>query len=191
MNPTVPQKDTYMHPKQFFRISLALIPLVLLPISVLASEGGSQAGNDRVRIIKALKAVPGFTALPVKKGGSGVEISYRLEGTPEPGTPVVVHLTISSRTDAQVRLRGGEGLVINGSDRVLMSAAGEVTQHRIELTPKAQGRLYLYLESIANGRGSASAIAVQVGKMEAQRKPAGNVQSMPSGERVISVPAKP
>lgn len=191
LNPTVPQKDTDMHPKKFFRILLTLISLVFLPISVLASEGGSQAGNDRVRIIKALKAVPGFTALPVKKGGSGVEISYQLEGTPEPGTPVVVRLTISSRTNAQVRLRGGDGLVINGSDRVLMSPAGEVTQHSIEVTPQAQGRLYLYLESSANGRGSASAIAVQVGKMEAQRKPAGNVQSMPNGERVISVPAKP
>ena len=135
-------------------------------------------------------AAPGYTALPVKKSGSGVEISYRIEGTPTPGSSLAIQLTTSSQADAQIKLRGGEGLVMNGSNSVLMSAAGQVTQHRIEVTPQVQGRLYLYLESTANGRGGASAIAVQVGKTEVQRKPSGNVQSMPNGERIISVPAK-
>jgi hypothetical protein len=135
-------------------------------------------------------AAQGYTALPLKKSGSGVEMSYRIEGTPAPGSPVIVHLTISSQTDAQITLRGGEGLVVSSANGVLTSLAGQVTQHRIEVTPQAQGRLYLYVESSANGRGSSNAIAVQVGKSEVQRKPSGIVQSMPGGERVISVPAK-
>ncbi len=132
----------------------------------------------------------GYTALPVKKMGSGVAVSYRIEGTPIPGSPVIVHLATSSRTDAQIKVRGGEGLVLSSSDTTLISAAGQITQHRVEVTPQANGRLYLYLESTANGRGNASAIAVQVGKIEVQRKPSGNLQSMPDGERVISVPAR-
>ena len=122
--------------------------------------------------------------------GSGVEIFYRLEGTPAPGKAVSLHLTISSRTLAQVKLRGGEGLVVSSAETTLLSTAGEISQHRVEVTPQMNGRLYLYLESTANGRGNASAIAIQVGKGEAQRKPSGKLQSMPDGERVISVPAR-
>ncbi len=135
-------------------------------------------------------AASGYTALPMKKSGSSVEISYRIEGTPTPASVLAIHLTTSSPADAKIKLRGGEGLVVNGANHLLLSAAGQVTQHRIEVIPQVQGRLYLYLESSANGRGSASAIAVQVGKTEVQRKPSGNVQSTPNGERIISVPAK-
>ena len=132
----------------------------------------------------------GYTALPKKKMGSGVEISYRLEGTPAPGKAVTLHLALSSKTLAQVKLRGGEGLVVSSAETTLISTAGEISQHRVEVTPQMNGRLYLYLESTANGRGNASAIAIQVGKGEAQRKPSGKLQSMPDGERVISVPAR-
>ena len=140
-----------------------------------------------------VKADKGYMALPMKKMGSGVVISYRIEGTPAPGIAVIIHLTTDSRTDAQIKLRGGEGLVLSGGDTpltTLISPAGQITQHRVEVTPQTNGRLYLYLESSANGRGNASAIAVQVGKAQAQSKPSGNLQSMPDGERVISVPAK-
>ena len=184
-----------MRPKKFSKHQLALAAFVLVPLAALASGASPAAANDSAQIVKALKAVPGFTALSVKKGGSGVEISYRFEGTPTPGTAMIVELTVSSRSDAQVKLRGGEGLLVNSANGVpfngvLVSGAGQVTQHRVEVTPQVQGRLYLYLESSANGRGSASAIAVQVGKTEVQNKPAGSVQSMPDGERIISVPAK-
>lgn len=141
--------------------------------------------------------VQAYKTLPMKKMGSGVEISYRIEGMPAPGSPVIIHLTTSSRSDAQISLRGGDGLVVAQSGSVLQSAAGQITQHRIEVTPQTNGRLYLYLESSANGRGSSNAIALQVGKSDVQRKPSGNVQLpegnvqlMPNGERVISVPAK-
>lgn len=138
----------------------------------------------------SLPEAQGYRALPVKKMGSGVEMSYRIEGTPARGSPVIVHLTTSSRTDAQITLRSDEGLVVTNAGSVLLSAAGQVMQHRVEVTPRAEGRLYLYVESSANGRGSSNAIAVQVGKSEVLRKPSGSVQSMPGGERVISVPAK-
>lgn len=169
---------------------MMLSVLVLLPNAVPASGEVAPTPTSSAQVVKALKAVPGFTALPVKKSGSGVEISYRIEGVPELGVPVIVDLTISSRAEAHVTVRGGEGLVMSRANATVISAAGQITQHRVEVTPQTNGRLYLYVESTANGRGSASAIAVQVGKMDVQRKPAGNLQSMPNGERVISVPAR-
>jgi hypothetical protein len=165
-------------------ISMKLAPsLLVLVVASVSLETAAASGA-------AAAVAQGYTTLPSKKSGAGVDISYRIEGTPAPGSPVIIHLTTSSQTDAQITLRGGEGLVVSSANGVLTSLAGQVTQHRIEVTPQAQGRLYLYVESSANGRGSSNAIAVQVGKTEVQRKPSGNVQSMPDGERVISVPAK-
>lgn len=158
--------------------SLLALALCAAALNTLAASGATA------------QAAPGYVALPLKKSGSGVEMAYRIEGTPAPGIPFIVHLTTSSRTDAQLVVRGDEGLVITNAGSALLSAAGQVTQHRVEVTPQAQGRLYVYVESSANGRGSSNAIAVQVGKSEVQRKPSGNLQSMPGGERVISVPAR-
>jgi hypothetical protein len=165
-------------------ITMKLIPslLTLVIASVSLDTAAARAA--------VAPGAQGYTALPLKKSGSGVEMSYRIEGTPVPGSPLIVRLTTSSRTDAQITLRGGEGLVVTNAGSVLVSAAGQVMQHLVQVTPQTQGRFYLYVESSANGRGSSNAIAVQVGKSDVQRKPSGNVQSMPNGERVISVPAK-
>lgn len=163
----------------------------LLALAVSAAIVNTAAASGPTLSLAQVQAqAEGYTALPKKKMGSGVEIFYRLEGTPAPGKAVSLHLTISSRTLAQVKLRGGEGLVVSSAETTLLSTAGEISQHRVEVTPQMNGRLYLYLESTANGRGNASAIAIQVGKGEAQRKPSGKLQSMPDGERVISVPAR-
>ncbi len=133
----------------------------------------------------------GFKALSAKQNGSGVEIAYRIEGESVVGRALTIVLQTSSPADAQIALRAGEGLSLGTPQAVLQSAAGQVTEHRVQVTPQREGRFYLYIESTANGKGSASAIAVQVGKTEVQRKPSGSVQSMPNGERIISVPAKP
>ena len=175
----MPKKDAPMRP-------MKLVP-GLLALAVSAAVLNTAAASSPIAPLAQAK---GYTALPMKKMGSGVAMSYRIEGTPTPGSPVIVHLTTSSRTDAQIKLRGGDGLVVSSLDTTLISAAGQITQHRVEVTPQSNGRLYLYLELTANGRGNASAIAIQVGKAEAQRKPSGKLQSMPDGERVISVPAR-
>ena len=165
--------------------------LTLLALAVSAATVNTAAASGpTLAQAQAQTQGQGYTALPLKKMGSGVEISYRIEGTPAPGKAVILHLAISSKTQAQVKLRGGEGLLVSSLDTTLIAAAGEISQHRVEVTPQMNGRLYLYLESTANGRGNASAIAIQVGKGEAQRKPSGKLQSMPDGERVISVPAR-
>lgn len=132
----------------------------------------------------------GFTVLPSKKGGSGVEVAYRIESTPAVGTPLTIRITMSSHGNADISLRAGEGLVLDPQQQQnLHSLAGQSAEHSVTVVPQAQGRHYLHLISSAHGRASASSIAIQVGKGEVLSKPAGRVQTLPSGERIISVPA--
>ncbi len=161
---------------------LATSAPLALATSVSASKGPTGA-HDKAR-------QDGFTALASKKGGSGVAMAYRIEGTPVVGRPLTVRIKISSRFAAQTTLRSADGLVLSDPDQVLTSPAGQPTEHTITVVPQAEGRFYLSVFSVANKRGGASAIAVQVGKGTVQLKSSGTVQVMPSGERIISVPAQ-
>ncbi len=143
-------------------------------------------------VLKASKArKEGFTPMVAKKGGSGISMAYRIEGTPEVGKPLTVRLQMQSPVDAQATMNAGEGLKLQGAQQPMLSPAGQSTEHTVVVVPQAEGRFYLNVFSSASGRGSASAIAIQVGKEAAvQSKRAGNVQTMSNGERVISVPAQ-
>jgi predicted small lipoprotein YifL len=134
----------------------------------------------------------GYKRLPIKKGGSGVALTYQLEGTPEVGKPLLVKMLMVSPADAQVVVRAGEGLQLPTAEVVMQSTAGVPAEHQMSVVPKALGRFYLHVMSTANGRTSASAIAVQVGtdKDMPQAKPSGDIKTMPNGERVISLPAQ-
>jgi hypothetical protein len=173
-----------------FTFTLTLLA-ALLAASAHASAATAPdtfAGKTALSAAKARK--DGFTPLTVKKGGSGVGMAYRIEGTPKVGSPLTIRVTMGSSADAQVTLRAGEGLVLNRPDQVLTSLAGQSAEYTITVVPQSEGRFYLNMFSVAAGRGSATSIPVQVGKGTVQLKPSGNVQVMPSGERVISVPAQ-
>lgn len=166
---------------------LALAAASASPV-VFAATSHDAVGHSVGKASKAQKN--GFTTLPSKKGGSGVDIAYRIEGTPAVGSPMTIRIQTNSPFNAQTTLRAGEGLLLNDPDQVLQSQAGQRTEHTVTVVPQAEGRFYLNVFSVANNRGGASAIAVQVGKGAVQLKSAGKVQVMPSGERIISVPAQ-
>jgi hypothetical protein len=153
-----------------------------------AATADATAGKATLAASKARKN--GFTPLPSKKGGSGVAMAYRIEGTPAVGNPLTIRLSMASSADAQVTLRAGEGLTLSNPDQVLSALAGQGAEHSVIVVPQAQGRYYLNVFSVAGGRGSAMSIPVQVGKGTVQLKSADNVQVLPSGERIISVPAQ-
>jgi hypothetical protein len=168
--------------------------LLVLSLVACAQASGSADTPDTAAGKAALSAAKarkdGFTPLAAKKGGSGVDMAYRIEGTPAVGSPLTIRVTMASSADAQVTLRADDGLTLNRPDQVLTALAGQTAEYTITVVPQAEGRFYLNLFSEAAGRGSATSIAVQVGKGAVQLKPAGNVQVLPSGERVISVPAQ-
>jgi hypothetical protein len=160
----------------------------------LAAPASSATATDTTPALAALMAAKvrknGFTPLPSKKSGSGVAMAYRIEGTPTVGSPLTIRITMASSADSQVTLRAEEGLTLSNPNQVLTALAGVPAEHTVIVVPLAEGRFYLNLFSLAAGRGSASSVAVQVGKGAAQLKPEGTVQVLPSGERVISVPAQ-
>lgn len=171
-----------------FALTLCALALTLAAHANSTAAPSTSAGQAALAASKARKN--GFTPLPTKKSGSGVAMAYRIEGTPTAGKPLTIRITQSSNVDSQVTLRASEGLLLGDPTQVLTARAGVAAEHRVTVVPQAEGRFYLNLFSLAAGRGSASSVAVQVGKGVAQLKSAGTVQVLPSGERVISVPAQ-
>jgi hypothetical protein len=153
--------------------ALTLLALSLAALAHASAETTPDTSAGKVALAAAKARKNGFTPLAAKKGGSGVAMAYRIEGTPSVGSPLTIRVTMGSSADAQVTLR-----------------AGQSAEYTITVVPQSEGRFYLNMFSVAAGRGSATSIPVQVGKGAVQLKPSGNVQVMPSGERVISVPAQ-
>lgn len=176
-----------MTPSNFALTLCALAMTVSAQASTVAVPHTSQ-GKSALEASKARKN--GFTPLPTKKSGSGVVMAYRIEGTPTVGSPLTIRITMASNVDSQVTLRAGEGLVLRNPTQVLTALAGVAAEHTVLVVPQTEGRFYLNLFSLAAGRGSASSVAVQVGKGEVQLKPMGAVQVLPSGERIIMMPAQ-
>jgi hypothetical protein len=151
---------------------------------VITDANGMPMVKDR-----PAKPVSGFTKLETKASGSGVGLAYRIEGTPAVGSPVTIRLQVSSSADANLVFRSNEGLTLITPD-VIEAPAGTNVEYTVTVVPEVEGRFYLNVFSIANGRPSATAIAVQVGTKAVQIKSSGKLLEMPSGERVISVPVK-
>ncbi len=130
----------------------------------------------------------GYTTLAAKDGGAGVVMSYKIEGTPAVGKPLIVSVNMSSSANAETTLTADSGLSLQDPAQVLRSVAGQKSQHVITLTPQAEGRFYVNLFSTAEGRTSASSFAVQVGNSQASLKSGAPVQVGPNGERVKVMP---
>lgn len=176
----------FMHP--FTSPTLvSLVAALLMCVGNVNAGPPAPAGHPAA----ALLAARGYATLPMKKGGSGVQLTYQLSGTPEIGKPLIVKIMMLSAADARVVAHADEGLQLQGSGLAMQSTAGVAAEHQLTVVPKATGRFYVHVMSTANGRNSASAIAVLVGtdKDMPQTKRSGIVKTMPNGERVISMPA--
>ena len=172
-------------------------PTTILTFAVatlLVCAGNAGAGQPALPGMPATAAFSdrNYTRMPIKKGGSGVVVSYQLQGIPEIGKPLLVNIRMFSTADAQVTVRADDGLQLQSPQFVMQSTAGIAGEHQLTVVPAAIGRFYVHVMSTANGRTSASAIAVQVGadKDMPQAKPSGAIKIMPNGERVISMPAQ-
>ena len=169
--------------------------LVLLTLSALATTPALATEKQMDASGRAVKgagkaAKGGFIPMDTQKSGSGVSLAYRIEGSPSVGSPLTILIQMSSTSDAQVVLRAPPGLTLMAPGQVLQSYAGQVAEHRVTVVPDVQGRHYISLFSIANGRPSATSIPIQIGRGSVELKSGGTVQVTPSGERIISVPLK-
>lgn len=164
--------------------------VVTLAASVHAEPEPSKSTTAQALYAKANAGKNGFSPMVAKKRGSGVGLAYRIDGTPTMGRPLTIRIQMSSDFDAELTPRAGEGLELLVPNQVFQSQAGQMAEHTVTVVPQTEGRFYLNMFTVANGRGSATAMAVQVGKGAVALKPAGKLHVSPSGERVISVPVQ-
>ncbi|VTU15912.1 hypothetical protein H6CHR_00388 [Variovorax sp. PBL-H6] len=138
-------------------------------------------------------ASAGMTAAPVKPGGSGIGVQYRIDGTPQPGSPVPVVLNFDGVSDpagGTVKLAADGGLAIAGSAGPHTLPAGQASALTVQVVPDAGGTGYLHVFTTQNGATSATSIAVQVGKAPSAMPASSGLKQAPDGDKIISMPVK-
>ncbi|MFM2398240.1 MAG: hypothetical protein RL341_397 [Pseudomonadota bacterium] len=176
---------------------LQLKPLAIGLALALGAHCGAMAATEQPKPASANKAKPtkGWITAPSKKGGSGVVVRYRIDGTPAVGKPLPITLSLSgvnSEEGAQVSLgTEGTGLAMDKQRATSQKLASyQATTMPMSVTPQAEGTFYLTVVTEQNGRSSVTMIPVRVGHGKVALKPMGEVVTTPEGEKIISMPAK-
>jgi hypothetical protein len=150
--------------------------LALAPLPALASAGVGQ-----------------LTQAPRKPNGSGIDVSYRLEGEPAAGraTRIVIVLTgVTDAAQASVRFSADSDLKLEGGTGAATPLpAGRPTTLTLSVVPQADGLRYLNVFTTQHGVTGSTSIPVQVGDATALR-PAGKAGSTPKGDKILSQPVK-
>ncbi len=165
----------------------ALVAALSLSAPLLAcADGAGQAANSKATRLP-------MTANPSKANSSGVDVQYRIGGTPEAGRPTSVALSLGGITDpagATLRLVADGGLTLRGAPASYALPAGQTTDLTVEVTPAAAGVAYLHVFTTQHGVTGATSIPVQVGKAPSTLPSAGELKQSPSGEKILSMPVK-
>jgi hypothetical protein len=183
----ISQKDTMKK-----LIQLGLLAIAAAPSANAAPTNDSNTSPKARSAVHASKA-KSFKTLPQKKNGSGVQVAYRLEGTPTVGKPLTITLQFDRVSDAEggaVDFTTDSELVMNSSITKKTLTAKRSTSQQIIVTPQNEGLFYVNVFTEQAGRKSAAAIPVQVGKTVAVMKTLGKVTTDANGERIISMPAQ-
>lgn len=130
---------------------------------------------------------------PSKPGGSGIDVSYRLEGEPAVGRATRIVIVLSGVTDAaqaSVRFAADPDLTLEGAGGAATPLpAGRTTTLTLSVVPQADGLRYLNVFTTQHGVTGSASIPVQAGDAAAAR-PAGKLGSTPKGDKILSQPVK-
>ena len=170
-----------------FSLSLMFLSLGLTAPAFADGAAGLLTGPT---VKSARLNAKGLTPLAIGKMDSGVQLAYRIDGTPVVGLPLNIVVRMTSRADAQVTLVADAGLGLQAPQQVMKVAAGGSMEQVLTVVPQSEGRFYLNLLASSEGRGGATGFAVQVGKGTPVLKPAGRITVTPGGERIVSIPVK-
>ena len=134
----------------------------------------------------------GFAHTTAKRGGSGVTVAYRIEGAAQPNVPARITVELSGVTAQE-----GATASFSAEEPAWLHSAAALTlrPHQtnsasLEVTAPADGMYFVNVTTTQAGRSSVVQIPVKVGAGAAKLEKQGTVQTTPSGERVISLPAK-
>ena len=135
----------------------------------------------------------GMTAAPVKPGGSGIAVQFRIDGTPQSGSAVPVVLSFDGVSDSaggSVRFSVDGGLTLVDSAGPHTLPAGQASTLTVQVVPDAGGTGYLHVFTTQNGATSAASIAIQVGKAPSAMPASSTLKQSPDGEKIISMPVQ-
>jgi predicted small lipoprotein YifL len=137
-----------------------------------------------------------------KHNNSGIQLRYRLMGKPQVGQPLEIQLEFFGVTqdDAGMTMRSDKALSMGDASMRSMQktnagyqmalAKTQKTQQSLTITPSAQGMHYIDLQLAQGGRQSMVSIAVPVGDGPFATPTTGEVQTLPSGEKIIVMPSQ-
>lgn len=167
----------------------------ILIISMLVGLWGVSActGGTPAPVKADQKVDPrGFVHTMAKRGGSGVEVAYRIEGAAQPNVParITVELSgVSVQQGASVSFSAEQPAWLHSAAAVSLKP-NQTNTATLELTAPSDGMYYVNVLTTQAGRSSVVQIPVKVGAGAPTLQKHGTVQTTPGGERVISLPAK-
>lgn len=176
-------------PSSFAHPRLAL--LVLLAVAVATPACADSAGPGHTRQAGAAPAALKAVA-PRKANGSGIEVQFRIDGTPRLGEVLPVTLSFVGITDpsgASVRFTADAGLSLPATylARLPLAAGQPVPTMMVPVTPTADGLAYLNVFTTQGGSTSANSVPIQVGRPVAA-KAGGELKSTPTGDKILILP---
>ncbi|HEU4459464.1 MAG TPA: hypothetical protein VFR90_10110 [Methylibium sp.] len=173
-------------------------PLAFALAAALAST--ASAGSDGIRPPNATApskpAAPRWTDAAAKHGGSGIRLRYEVPAALQAGVPAELQLQFSGigAADARVELRAPQGASLTDTSGNAVGSvalpAGRTTTLRLRLTPALDGLQTLDVFTSQAQRLSAQSVPLKVGSGKPDLKTMGKPQTMPDGEKVISLPAQ-
>jgi hypothetical protein len=134
----------------------------------------------------------GFAHTTAKRGGSGVNVAYRIEGAAQPNVParITVELSgVTAREGATAAFSAEEPAWLHGA-AALSLRPNQTNAASLEFTAPSDGMYFINVTTTQAGRSSIVQIPIKVGAGAARLEKQGTVQTTPSGEQVISLPAK-
>lgn len=163
-------------------------------LSLPAQAGGMGPTTDRA----ANKAAGSqWKTAAAKHNGSGIRLDYSVPTAMLPGRTGSVQLRFGGVTgdDARVEWRapagGSVSSAVHGTATSVALPRGQATTLFLDVTPAADGMAYLDVFTSQGGRTSAQSVPLKVGSGAVVLKRDGAAQTMPSGEKVISLPSTP
>ena len=181
-------------------VSSVALGVAIAGCSLLAATAHAEGSLAASRLAKrqAAVAAPEWTEpMRTKANGSGIKLRYAVPASLQPGQPAVVRVELSNVRGADARLawRAPEGASVSvrggGTVGSMALPVGQTTVVEFDVTPAADGMAYLDVFTSQGGRSTAQSLPLKVGSGQVLLKREGTVQTMPSGEKVISLPSQP
>jgi hypothetical protein len=170
----------------------------LLAAIVALAPGAAAADASPAPGAKAqARATTEFVQAKRKRGSNtGLTLRYATPAVLKPGVPATVRIEVAGArsADARIELRSSSpnlSLTLDGREvREVALTPGAPRMLDLQALASADGTYHVSVTLHQGGRSAVSAVPLKAGAGASAMKSEGQVQTTPSGERVISMPAK-